>query len=105
MASSHIVSKQLDEEIPRDKSACQEFETQDQELPVVKIPEQNEYLFRLKTETAAMARPSDQSTKVIRKKSVAVMDCGASQTITCSLINCNDVMEKRQLLKRQTHSS
>ncbi len=92
MASSHIVPRQLDEEIPRDNDACQEFETQDQEVPVVKIPEWYAYLFRLKTETAAMARQSDQSTKVIRGKFVAVMDCGASQTITCSLINCKDVM-------------
>ncbi len=64
MASSHIVPKQLDQEIPRVNDAHQEFETQDQEVPVVKIPEQYAYLFRLKTETAAMVRPSDQSTKL-----------------------------------------
>jgi hypothetical protein len=67
MASSHIVPKQLDEEIPGDNDAHQEFETQDQEVPVVKIPERYAYLFRLKTETEAMARPSDQSTKAIRE--------------------------------------
>ena len=39
MASSHIVPRQLDEEIPSDDDACQEFETQDQEVPAVKIPE------------------------------------------------------------------
>jgi hypothetical protein len=66
-ASSHIVHRQLDEEIPRDNDAGQEFETQDQEVPVVKIPEQYAYLFRIKTEIAAMARPSDQYTKVIRE--------------------------------------
>ncbi len=59
LASSHIVPKQLEEEIPRDNDAHQEFETQDQGLPVVKISERYAYLFRLKTETAAMARPSD----------------------------------------------
>ncbi len=68
-------------------------------MPIVKIPERYAYLFRLKTETAAMARPSDQSTKVIREKSVAVMDCGASQTITCSLFNCKDVMEKVTIIE------
>ncbi len=39
MASSHIVPRQLDEEIPRDNDACQEFETQDQQVPVIIIPE------------------------------------------------------------------
>ena len=68
-------------------------------MPVVKIPEWYAYLFRLKTETAAMARPSDQSTKVIREKSVAVMDCGASQTIISSLIYCKDVVEKMTIIE------
>jgi hypothetical protein len=101
MASSHIVPRQLDEEIPRDNDDCQEFETQDpsQEVPVVIIPESYAYLFRLKTEIAVMARPSDQSTKVIKEKSVAVRDCGALQTITCSLINCKDVMEKVTIIE------
>ncbi len=66
MASSHIVSRQLDEEIPRGNDACQEVETQDQEVPVNRIPELYEYLFRIKTEIAAMARPSDQSIKIIK---------------------------------------
>jgi hypothetical protein len=99
MASSHIVPRQLDEEIPRDNAACQECETQDQEVPVVIIPSRYAYLFRLKTKKAAMARPSDQSTKVIREKSVSVMDCGASQTITSSLINCKDMMEKVTIIE------
>ena len=99
MASSHIVPKQLDEEIPRDNNYNQEFETQDQGFPVVKLPERLTYLFRHETEKAAMARPSEQSTKVIREKSVAVMDCGASQTITGSLINCKDVMEKVTIIE------
>ncbi len=46
-----------------------------------------------------MARPSDPSIKVIKEKSVAVMDCGASQTITGSLINCKDVMEKVTIIE------
>ncbi len=68
-------------------------------MPVVKIPERYAYLFRLKTEIAAMARPSDQSTKVLREKSVDVTDCGASQTITCSLVNCKDVMENVTIIE------
>ncbi len=41
-----------------------------------------------------MARPSDQSIKVIKEISAAVLECSASQTIIGSLINCKDVMEK-----------
>jgi hypothetical protein len=57
------------------------------------------YLFRLKTETAALARPLDQSTKVIRGKSVHAMDCGALQTIISSLIICKDLMEKVTIIE------
>ncbi len=99
MASSHIVPRQLNEEITRDNTACQEFETQDQQVPVVKIPERYVYLFSFKTETAATARPSDQATKAIKEKYVAVMNCGASQTITGSLINCKEVMEKVTIIE------
>ena len=49
------------------------------------------HLFRTKTEIAAMARPLDLSIQVIKEKSVPVMDCGASQTITGSLVNCKDL--------------
>jgi hypothetical protein len=87
MALSHIVPRQLDEEIPRDDS-IEEVEARDQGVPVVRIPELYAHLFRIRTEISAIARSSDQSIKVIKEKSVAVIDCGASQTITSSLINC-----------------
>jgi hypothetical protein len=43
-----------------------------------------------------MARPSDQSMQVIKETFMAAMDssCRASQTITCFLVNCKDVIEK-----------
>ncbi len=99
MALSHIVPRQLDEEIPRDNYSIQQVEVRDQGVPVVRIPELYAYLFRIKTEIAAMARPSDQSIKVIKEKSVAVMDCGASQTIISSLIYCKDVVEKMTIIE------
>ena len=40
-----------------------------------------------------MARPSGQYPQSITDKSVLVMDCRASQTITRSLLNCSDVRE------------
>ena len=41
-----------------------------------------------------MARPSGQLPQSITDKSVIVMDCGASQTITGSVLNCSDIREK-----------
>jgi hypothetical protein len=52
-----------------------------------------------KTERAAMAQLSKQSVQVIEDKSVIVMDCGASQTITSSLINCKEVKEKLTIIE------
>ena len=43
-----------------------------------------------------MARPvsEDESVKVIKDKSVTIVDCGASSTLTGSLINATDIEEK-----------
>ncbi len=40
-----------------------------------------------------------QSAQVIKDKSVVVMDCGALQTITNSLINCKEVKEKVTMIE------
>ena len=52
---------------------------------------------------AAMARPvsEDESVKVIKDKSVAIVDCGASSTLTGSLINLNatDIEEKVTIIE------
>ncbi len=98
IASPHIVPRQLDEEISRDNDSIQEVEARDQGVPIVGIPELYAHLFRIKMEIAAMAKPSDQSIKVIKGESVAVMHCGASQRITSSLINCKDVMGKVRII-------
>jgi hypothetical protein len=46
-----------------------------------------------------MARPSNQSIQVIKDKSVLVMNCGASQTITVSLLNCKEVKQKVTIIE------
>ena len=97
MAASHIVPHPL-EELPRNDSN-QVSETTDQEATAARIPERLASIIRDKTERAAMARLSKQSTQVIKDKSVIVMDCGASQTITNSLINCKEVKEKVTMIK------
>ena len=45
---------------------------------------------------AAMACPvsEDESVEGIKEKSVAIVDCGASSTLTSSLINATDIDEK-----------
>ena len=50
---------------------------------------------------AAMARPvsEDDSVKVIKDKSVAIVDCGASSTLTGSLINASDIEEKVKIVE------
>jgi hypothetical protein len=97
MASLHIVPRQLGEEIQRDSDSNQEVKTRDQGVLVVGIPERYAQLFRTETEIASMA--SDQYIQVMKGKSVAVVDCGASQTITGSLVNCKDVMEKVTIIE------
>ena len=50
---------------------------------------------------AAMASPvsEDESVKIIKDKSVAIVDCGASSTLTCSLIDATDIEEKVTIIK------
>ncbi len=59
------------------------------------VPERFAFIFKSATERAATARPSEQSPQSITDKSAVVMDCGASQTITGSLLNSRDVIEKQ----------
>ena len=65
----------------------------------MRIPERFAFIIRNGTARAAMARPSIESTQVIKDKSALVMDCGASQTITSSLINTKDVKEKVTIIE------
>ena len=48
------------------------------------------FIIRNHTARAAMSRPSDTVPLVIKGKSVIVMDCGASSSVTGSLINTKD---------------
>ena len=43
--------------------------------------------------------PEDESVKVIKDKSVAIVDCGASSMLTGSLINATDIEEKVTIIK------
>ena len=93
MASSNIAPYHQDEGQPIPNSANTENVGDDTDDTVI-IPERFAYILKNETERAAMARPSGQSPQSITDKSILVMDCGASQTITGSLLNCSDVHEK-----------
>ena len=60
------------------------------------IEEDFSYIIREHTARAAVARPSDAGPMVtqLKDKSVIVMDCGASRTVTGSLLNTRVVIEK-----------
>ena len=64
------------------------------------LPKSLSNVLRAVRARAAMASPfsEDESVKVIKDKSVVIVDCGASFTRTCSLINATDIEEKVTIL-------
>jgi hypothetical protein len=77
MAASNIVLHPLEELLRNDSNQVSEQNHTDQATTSARIPERFESIIRNKTEIIAMARPSNQSTQVIKDRSVIVMDCGA----------------------------
>ena len=62
---------------------------------VIKIHERFAHIYCNPKARAAMANPSDVAQSDYgQDKSVIVMDCGASTTVTGSLLNCTDIVEK-----------
>ena len=96
MASSNIAPYHQDEGQPIPNLSESENVGDDTEDSVI-VHERFAFIFKNhdKTERAAMARPSKQSPQSITDKSVVVMDCGASQTITGSLLNSRDVIKSK----------
>jgi RNase P/RNase MRP subunit p30 len=73
--------------------SIQENATLDDQDSTMIIKEDFSYIVRVYTARADMARPSDSGPVVtqIKDKSVVVMDCGASRTVTGSLLNTREV--------------
>ena len=62
---------------------------------MIKIHERFAHIYCNPKARAAMANPSDVAQSDYgQDKSVIVMDCGASTTVTGSLLNCTDIVEK-----------
>ena len=51
-------------------------------------------LVRAARARVAVARAGEELTRIIKDRSVAIVDCGATDTLTSSLINATDVEEK-----------
>jgi hypothetical protein len=66
---------------------------------VFKLHERYASIYCTTTARAAMARSIDSQTEESTDESLGVMDCGASITITGSLINCVDVEEHKTIIE------
>ena len=69
------------------------------ETPVFKLHEQYESISCTATARAAMARSIDSQSEESTDESLGVLDCGASITITGSLLNCVDVEEHKTIIE------
>ena len=70
--------------------------------PVIKIHERFAHIYCNPTARAAMARQEDEQSNLVdysKDKSVIVLDCGASTTVTGSLLNCTDVEVKNTIIE------
>jgi hypothetical protein len=56
-------------------------------------------LVRAARARVAVARAGEELTRIIKDRSVAIVDCGATDTLTSSLINATDVEEKLTIIE------
>ena len=80
----------------RGKISIHEDATLDDKDSTMIIKEDFAFIIREHRARAEMARPSETGPMVtqLKDKSVIVMDCGASRTVTGSLLNTREVTEK-----------
>ena len=92
MASLHFV--------PENTLGCndssQEVTIQCAQEQTVRIKDDFAFIIQdhITAERAAMARPKEAEPWVIKDNSTIVMDCGASSSLTGSLLNTNEISEK-----------
>jgi hypothetical protein len=68
-------------------------------MPVFKLHERYESIYCTATARAAMAHSIEAQSEESKDESLGVMDCGASITITRSLLNCVDVEEHKTIIE------
>ena len=99
LTSLHFVPREAQE---CKDSNCEENIQCDQPSKII-IDDEHAFIIReYNRERAAMARPvsGEAGPLVIKDKSVIINDCGASATITGSLINTSETSEKIALLRQ-----
>jgi hypothetical protein len=67
--------------------------------PVFKLHERYESIYCTAIARAAMARSIESQSEESTDRSLVVMDCGESITITGSLLNCFDVEEHKTIIE------
>jgi hypothetical protein len=67
--------------------------------PVFNLHERYESIYCTATARAALARSIESQSEELTDESFGVMDCGASITITGSLLNCVDVEEHKTIIE------
>ena len=98
MASSYIASQYMEHQETINDSTEIDWNNGDE---VLILSQRSTRALKEARARAAMARPvsEDESVKVIKDKSVAIVDCGASSTLTGSLINATDIEEKVTIIE------
>ena len=99
MASSYIAPGALEGKYSQiyDLDQDDQMYIREDGTPVFKLHERYESIYCTATARAAMARSIDSQSEKSTDESLGVMDCGASITITGSLLNCVDVEEHRTM--------
>ena len=98
MASSYIASQYMEHQETINDSTEIDWNNGDELLI---LSQRSTRALKEARARAAMARPvsEDESVKVIKDKSVPIVDCGASSTLTGSLINATDIEEKVTIIE------
>ena len=98
MASAYIASQYMEHLETINDSTEIDWNNGDEFLILSK---RSSELFKEVRARAAMARPvsEGESVKVIKDKSVAIVDCRATSTLTCSLINATDIEKKVTIIE------
>jgi hypothetical protein len=100
MASSYIAPGALEGKYPQiyDLDRKVQMYIREDGTPVYKLHERYESIYCTATARAAMARSIESQSEESTDKSLGVMDCRASITITGSLLNCVDVEEHKTII-------
>ena len=97
MTSSYIAPDYMENETTIDDSVPEE-DCNNWDDHVI-LSRRSTELVRAARARVAVARAGEELTRIIKDRSVAIVDCGATDTLTSSLINATDVEEKLTIIE------